>query len=1271
MSKINGMIIDGIAASEAIDSSGEILDVGGCDITDFNNGTAVLNYEHSGSSGHKDGKESPIDIIGKIIYGKKIFKEADCEDERQKMFWKSVQLPYIYIKARLYDGAGHPGAMAAAAMIRDHLANDEKILLRYSIEGSTLDRKDNKLLRSVARRVAATIKPCNRSCDSGVVSDPNAGQAAVKNVEALAEGLLGTGKKEESTKKFENPAKMLIGAHEMEWSFTSLGKTMTAGMPTGAPSTLTQGEALQVSDMSSRKKRLKDKLRKAMLEKVFAEHNMAGFLDVFVKAEDDDEEPDENDEEIELDEPEDMAEPTQDEAESIQNATVKIIRRDATGKELDKPLIVDGNSFQRFKPHSIAYAAKKRNGPMFAPAAGIYFDSDTGVLHTGKASMPMYIPTDKEYQEILSSPEINEPHNEAMKHWTRLHEMLHKGEISPTVMMYASIFSGLSPNNPVPMQEYAFSHVVDMFNEGLLDTAKLKRLYDPSLAESINTGDEAADEAANKERRAKIKALIQDSPEYQEFQRRVQGYGYHKQPEGVPLSEHARGFYAGPAGAPTRYIQRAGKPPENAASKEFVPESGTYQKGLFGPFGKFLSIQGYDFMRPVLEQLVQENPTSGRSVARGLLAIAHAKKKVGNRAKLRSEIPELAGSRAEIEDPHKIFVQGYAPKTIRYFLGMMGFGDMLVPDTHLTRHLFDLERDKVVKQRIDVGMRKLSMDPNASPQDRALALRYIKKVDTGKGKKDWQEFLPHSHVRSIMWNAAAHDEMAKLDDYYERNHPAIKYTAQKIFGDPSRTHHAIFPGFWLHWLTINPHEAVRKGVKYKGTHNAGTHHVPYFMLVDKLHEALGYPSQTKEYADIPFTEEGYREQLAREHEAKLGTREPERKEIPQKKSRKKPMKKSEDDVKNLSVATDMAKLLTANKIVEDKLGEGYGRLYYFQHVLPKLLDMDQKIQKKEKKGKTKETEGSWSGGKQDHGMPDAADEFIDTFEEVADNLKPSKGVKAVLKTKKSESWFQDLYTMKDFAKAEGDPLKVDESQVDPRTDKEAQKMVVGMNMLPKAVKGITYGKGTTQVSFWADGADGNPVFVKGEHGDALNGAGTEAATADLAHQLGLGNYFPKVALVYTHQGKRAVIEGIVGMHDPSLLKSEHKAKLIEKQDVEDLQKLGIFDAICKNNDRRFGNYGYRPDGKIVLIDHADNFAPHNYGFDSLMPEYLTGVDTQAKPSVVQWLHNIDMKKMLDTLDHYGIIEDEAHRKDIVEHIADLKMKITKGSDIKLIFDERG
>lgn len=215
-----GMIIDGIFASETPDSSGEIISVEGCDITDLKNGTSILNFEHRGaeSNGH-----SALDIIGKILTAKKIFKQEDCENDRERMYWNEVKVPFIYGQARLYDGAGHPAAMAAAAMIRDHASNGEKVLLRYSIEGSTLDRKDHLLLKTVARRVAATIKPCNRSCDSGILVDPQA-KSAPQNVEVLAEKLLGQ-KKEESAKKFEafHPGYVKLGSSP-EFEYTEMAK---------------------------------------------------------------------------------------------------------------------------------------------------------------------------------------------------------------------------------------------------------------------------------------------------------------------------------------------------------------------------------------------------------------------------------------------------------------------------------------------------------------------------------------------------------------------------------------------------------------------------------------------------------------------------------------------------------------------------------------------------------------------------------------------------------------------------------------------------------------------------------------------------------------------------------------------------------------------------------------------------------------------------------------------------------------------------------------
>jgi hypothetical protein len=179
------MVIDGIAASEAIDSSGEILSVAGLDISDLEAGLGVLNYEHRSE---KDGGASSNDIIGAITYAKKIFKPEDCENPRQRMYWDKIELPFVYITAELFNGEDHTGAKAAASLIRYYHRRHLPILMRFSIEGSTIEREGNFLKRSVARRVAATLKPCNRSCISGVLEDAD----DVSSLDELVRGDLPT-----------------------------------------------------------------------------------------------------------------------------------------------------------------------------------------------------------------------------------------------------------------------------------------------------------------------------------------------------------------------------------------------------------------------------------------------------------------------------------------------------------------------------------------------------------------------------------------------------------------------------------------------------------------------------------------------------------------------------------------------------------------------------------------------------------------------------------------------------------------------------------------------------------------------------------------------------------------------------------------------------------------------------------------------------------------------------------------------------------------------
>lgn len=164
---LSGMLLDGVAATQGVDKSAERLLIENCDLSSVSAGEATWLWEH-----RKGANSTPLDVVGSIRSAKKIFSEDDCANDREKYWWGEVRQPLIYYTCRLYDGAGHPGALAVAAQIRDHYANGEKIVVRSSIDGSTLEREGNILKSTIFRHLAATIQPCNNSCDTGVLDDP-------------------------------------------------------------------------------------------------------------------------------------------------------------------------------------------------------------------------------------------------------------------------------------------------------------------------------------------------------------------------------------------------------------------------------------------------------------------------------------------------------------------------------------------------------------------------------------------------------------------------------------------------------------------------------------------------------------------------------------------------------------------------------------------------------------------------------------------------------------------------------------------------------------------------------------------------------------------------------------------------------------------------------------------------------------------------------------------------------------------------------------------
>ena len=270
----DGTIIDGVFASEAIDTSGEILDVKGCDISELEEGKGVFNYEHRGPDSPG---ASPLDIVGRILYAKKIYSKEDCDDERQREYWNGIELPFIYGIGVLFDKDGHQGAEAIAAMIRHCLKASEPLIVKFSIEGSTLEKEGNVLKRSMARRVAVTLKPANRTALAGVIeSDEGSGVSDTsKKDEKVDLSVLANFKKLGKYEGRYNPLFEFNYFDNLKRA-VELSKTITAGSTNSAPGELVGGAALQKED-------LKVKYLKSRIEAALRDWNKSEDLRTFIK----------------------------------------------------------------------------------------------------------------------------------------------------------------------------------------------------------------------------------------------------------------------------------------------------------------------------------------------------------------------------------------------------------------------------------------------------------------------------------------------------------------------------------------------------------------------------------------------------------------------------------------------------------------------------------------------------------------------------------------------------------------------------------------------------------------------------------------------------------------------------------------------------------------------------------------------------------------------------------------------------------------------------
>jgi ribosomal protein L37E len=154
--KIKPLELDMCASSELKDSQGETLNLEGADISELMT-RGRLNDNHGAGS---------FNSLGRVTYAKKIFKQEDCDNDREKYYWEKVKAPYLYVKGVLYNDEDHPNAKAAAAILRHIHKADASLQLKASVEGGVVQRglrDPARLERTKIHSVALTFTPANNA----------------------------------------------------------------------------------------------------------------------------------------------------------------------------------------------------------------------------------------------------------------------------------------------------------------------------------------------------------------------------------------------------------------------------------------------------------------------------------------------------------------------------------------------------------------------------------------------------------------------------------------------------------------------------------------------------------------------------------------------------------------------------------------------------------------------------------------------------------------------------------------------------------------------------------------------------------------------------------------------------------------------------------------------------------------------------------------------------------------------------------------------------